>query len=65
MKIKELIEKLQLISQNNDVVLSSDEEGNSYHPLIDLDLKTLKDEQGNLIGALVMFPNTFKQYEEN
>ncbi len=31
MLVKELIEKLKGFSQDKDVILSSDEEGNSYH----------------------------------
>lgn len=36
MKVKQLIKKLEKLNQDAEIILSSDEEGNSYHKLSEI-----------------------------
>ena len=52
MKVRELLEQLGELDPNTEVILSSDEEGNNYHVLEDIDRVTNKYSK-----RVILYPN--------
>lgn len=56
-KVKDLIDILKQQNPETEIWCASDEEGNSFHPKINIELTMLGEEE-NLKPALVFYPLT-------